>query len=138
MRFLVSTGSDGPIREIVHQADGKVAASELRVPRTGNHAEPRELNERARSTAKPLAGATSAAQARDGGRTVEIKIPWESLAPGEDFDLSMLEMRLLVAATRATSESAPTRATYTSAELPKQPIEDSLRWWPRYRLAEGR
>jgi dienelactone hydrolase len=138
VRFLVSTGGDGPIREIAHQANGTITAAELHVPRRGTVAEARELNEAARSTAQAFAGATSAAQTHEGSRTVEIKIPWESLAPGEDFDLSMLEMRLLVAATRATSGSASPQVVYTSAELPKQPVEYSIRWWPRYRLAEGR
>jgi dienelactone hydrolase len=136
VQFLISTGSGRQVLEIAHQRDGTFTAAECRVLRRGPRADtelPRDLE---RSAARPLAGATNAVQPLAKGHTAEIKIPWESLMPGEDFDLSMLEMRLLVATTRASSGAAAARETYTSAELPKQPIQYSVRWWPRYRLAE--
>jgi dienelactone hydrolase len=138
VQFLISTGSDHPLLEIAHQADGTLTAAECRVLRREPTADAREPHDLQRSAARPLAGATSAIKTSAQGRSAEIKIPWESLVPGEDFDLSMLEMRLLVAAARASSGAAAQRETYTSAELPKQPIQYSVRWWPRYRLAEGR
>jgi dienelactone hydrolase len=138
VQFLISTGSDRPLLEIAHQGDGTLTSAECRVPRRDSSADTREPRDLKRAPARPLTGATSAVQPHARSRTAEIKIPWESLVPGEDFDLSMLEMRLLVAATRMPSGAASNCETYTSAELPKQPIQYSVRWWPRYRLAEGR